>query len=474
MTIHQHADGGTEAGVMVSKLLQSVIFAPDLAFLKVVQVPLSTLQAKLDAAQTRPVCSGTRALVEHTKQQQQQQQGQQQQQQQPPGSKKQPAKKQRQSPSSLTPPQADAAACVRISTYIQMFTALASACGDALLTGPLGPHMELSVRLAWAVLRCKDGSRKTRGSSMMCSTAEEYARGAFTGATMAAIGLTGSLAKELSEDYQHDMQLPRLVDAAAGGALYYLLLANLGLHAMALQEAVGEQGSKKQMMPQHHHTLLLRELGIEWVEACLLRKRTSIALSNAAAAMVALRHRMNLAAAVHNDDGRGSSSSSSSSSSSRSSSSSTCGTLEAAAMLTILQEAVLVSAGCGDPWFQHYQDLAGILDALEGFLVNLKGSAREAAAAVLLQPVLTQLLPARLEALKAAVQAAAGSSNAVTQGVPAEHDMCLLYITGALHVLLGTGAAAAQLQEAYLSHPQQASRSAALHTAGTACVAVQR
>uniref|UniRef100_A0A383VN84 Uncharacterized protein n=1 Tax=Tetradesmus obliquus TaxID=3088 RepID=A0A383VN84_TETOB len=104
---------------------------------------------------------------------------------------------------------------------------------------------------------------------------------------------------------------------------------------------------------------------------------------------------------------------------------------------------------------------------MKNFLVALSSPAREAAA-VLLQPLLTQLLPACLapaeaevqEAVRAAEEQARLASSGITWPLPPSRPKqppaaCLVHFAGALHVLLGTGAAAAQLHKTYVSHAQQ-------------------
>lgn len=125
-------------------------------------------------------------------------------------------------------------------------------------------------------------------------------------------------------------------------------------------------------------------------------------------------------------------------------------------MLTLLQATLLRADGHEFDWFEA---MAGIV---AGFIACLKWPAREAAAAVLLQPFLTQLLPASIAAAEAASQPAGGISNAARQrlqasagqtgaehvaaasaGAPqqtsAELEPCLDNVTYALHGLLCTG-----------------------------------
>uniref|UniRef100_A0A383VLT5 MYND-type domain-containing protein n=1 Tax=Tetradesmus obliquus TaxID=3088 RepID=A0A383VLT5_TETOB len=404
---------------------------------------------------------------------QQRQSSQQQQQQQQPGAKKQAAKKQRQAAGSLSAVQADAAACLRIGTYISVYSLLADCCGEGWLAGQMAPHIGLCVRLAWAVLRCKESCRisssttsssssssSSSRSSSMGETAEGYARSEVTCATNLALAVVQSLAAQVACTCDSDLTLRKLADSAARDALHSLLLVNLALQVMALHESAAEQRGRQQLLPQQHHRLLLQELGIEWLVHSDLRSRSSSSVKAVGAAVIVLKHHMNLAAAQRDADDSSSSSSSA---------------VESAALLTLLQAALLRAAGYGE------DRVGAVATLLECLLLELTPSAREAAAAVLLQPVLTQLLPAAMTAVIAAAQAAAGGSNAGSQqlavsarqaGADAaaasagalqqelpEHWRNLIVVTGALHVLLGTGAADAQLQQAYASHPQQVCRS---------------
>uniref|UniRef100_A0A383WFT3 Uncharacterized protein n=1 Tax=Tetradesmus obliquus TaxID=3088 RepID=A0A383WFT3_TETOB len=443
------------------------------------------LQTSLAACSRDTAWLEQQLLQQHTRQQRQQEQQQQ------SGAKKQAAKKQQQAPGSLTAAQADPAACVRINTYLSTFLGLAESCGkhDELLTGPLAAHMELCVRLASAVLRCEEAhSSSSSSSSSTRSSAEENAKVTFQGATMAALNVVESMAKQQARTFslQHAKEFPQLSDAATSDALYLLLLLNLAMHTKALHDKAAAQSSGQPQLPEPHHRLLLQGLGVEWLEHSTVWTRTSMSVQDISAATVALRHHMNLAAAAR-EVGAGSSTPNNTSSStlvpSHASSCSAAGTsssssnsnVEAAAMLTLLQASLLVGASCGFEWTQ------GMAYLLNTFLATLSGSAREAAAAVLLQPVLTQLLPASITATKAAAQAAASSSSdaaqqlpasagqagvdaaaaaaGASQQAPAEHAPILYHATGALHALLGTGGAAAQLHAAYSSHPQQVCRS---------------
>uniref|UniRef100_A0A383VP47 Uncharacterized protein n=1 Tax=Tetradesmus obliquus TaxID=3088 RepID=A0A383VP47_TETOB len=95
--------------------------------------------------------------------------------------------------------------------------------------------MQLCVRLAWAVLRCEDGSSSSSSSaSTTCRTAEEYGTAALIYAATAVLHLAGHLARQLSPTYQPNMGFPELADGAASNALYCLLLMNLAQHTMFL------------------------------------------------------------------------------------------------------------------------------------------------------------------------------------------------------------------------------------------------
>ncbi|WIA30274.1 hypothetical protein OEZ86_000364 [Tetradesmus obliquus] len=230
-------------------------------------------------------------LLQHARQQQQQQQQQQQ-----PAGKKQAAKKHRQAAGSLTASQADPAACVRIHGYLTTIPALADCCGDQWLAGPLASHMQLCVRLAWAVLRCEGASPNSSGGYSTCRTAEEYGTAALIYAAAAVLHLVRNLAKELSPSYQPSNEFPQLADGAASNALYCLLLMNLAQHAMWLQKNVAEQRNGQEALPEQHHSLLLQELGVEWLAQGVLPKLPAASVNEIGAAMVALRHHMNLAA----------------------------------------------------------------------------------------------------------------------------------------------------------------------------------
>jgi hypothetical protein len=257
-------------------------------------------------------------------------------------------------------------------------------------------------------------------------------------------------------------------------ALYRLLLVNFAMRIVDLQDSVVEQGSGCILLPQQHHRRLLEELGVARLESSSLWKSRSTPLADIAAAALALSQYMNVAATA-GGIGSGSSSGSRanvltpSSSSSKaeaegtvsgagSSSSSGCrwsfSAVEEAAMLALLQAALLLAAGFGAQW------LYGMSTILQGFLESLIDPALEAAAAIMMQPFLTQLLPASLTAAKAAAKAATSASDTATLQLPlstgqaaaaaspastsaaqppADPDECLVYVTEALLMLVGTG-----------------------------------
>jgi hypothetical protein len=285
---------------------------------------------------------------------------------------------------------------------------------------------------------------------------------------VSALNLAGSLAKQLLHNVQLDREFPQLADAAASNALHRLLLVKLAVQTFALHNSVAEQCSGQLVLPHQHHWHLLQELGIAWLEHSNSCKGSASPLVHFAAASLALAHPLNLVAAAR-QVGEGSTSSSSSragvpsssspfSAASRAgSSSSCCSAVEEAALLTLLQAVLLLAAGRYTDWFFQ------ISTFVESLLIHLDGPAREAAAAVMMQPFLTQLLPASITFAKAAKEAAteaateagntaplplstahagttaAAVSASAAQQPPAEQESCLGYVTGALHVLLGTG-----------------------------------
>jgi hypothetical protein len=123
-------------------------------------------------------------------------------------------------------------------------------------------------------------------------------------------------------------------------------------------------------------------------------------------------------------------------------------------MLTLLQTALLQATGSGDLCCK----MAYLIDSFPMFLDD---PALEAAAAVMMQPFLTQLLQASLTAAEAAAESATSASTTMAPQPPASGDptstdaaaaspdtsqaepealsSSLRYYTGALHELLGTG-----------------------------------
>jgi hypothetical protein len=282
-----------------------------------------------------------------------------------------------------------------------------------------------------------------------------------------------NLARQLACDFGPTQEFPQLADAAASSALYRLLLVDLALCCQVLQESLAAGSSGQQVLPQQHHRQLLQELGVAWLEHSYACKGSSSPMVHFAAASLALANQMNLAAAAARQVGGGSSSSTANALPSSSlsaaggsalavdtpnnggSSSSCCHSLEEVAMLTLLQAALLLAAVPGAEWFVE------VSAVVENFLMSLIGPAREAAAAVMMQPFITQLLPASLTAAEAADAAEAAASNAATPQTPdfagltgadaaaaststsqaglAEQESCLVFVSGALHLLLGTG-----------------------------------
>jgi hypothetical protein len=230
---------------------------------------------------------------------------------------------------------------------------------------------------------------------------------------------------------QKDSGLPQLADRLAGNALCSLLLVNLNLCVTAMDESVSGNDSRKVAVPEEYHRVLLQQLGVEWLASSVLAQevcweRASKAEEHIAAAAAAAKHQMNLTAA----------------------SSSSSSAVAAAAMLTLLQAALLPPPGNE---VRRFSDRSSVL---ADFVTQLSESAREAAAAVMLQPILTQLLPAGLMVLKAA-KASDSSSNtaAAPASMAAEERHCdnaaaaatagkpplLASCATLLHALLSTG-----------------------------------
>jgi hypothetical protein len=226
----------------------------------------------------------TTRLEEHLLLQHAWQQHQQQQQRQLAGKMKQ-----RPPPGSLTATKAHPAVCARIQIYLCLLPGLADICGGDHFSGPLAPHMELCVRLSWAVLRCEEASNGS-SSNPPGSTAGDYARAALDFAAQSALDVAGSVAKQLTDNFVRTREFPQLADAAASNALYHLLLVKLALCAQVLQESSAAKASGQQVLPQRHHRLLLQELGVEWLEHSHLHKHAAATLADIAAASVTLRH----------------------------------------------------------------------------------------------------------------------------------------------------------------------------------------
>jgi hypothetical protein len=193
-----------------------------------------------------------------------------------------------------------------------------------------------------------------------------------------------------------------------------LLLVNIALCVAKLHECVSAESSRQVLLPEQHHRVLLQQLGVEWLQQLPfaesireLRMRQPMQLF--VAVSQSLIHHLNRAA-----EGTGSSSSSSSTSATATaataaihSSGSGCSsaTVADAAMLTLLQAALLPMPG------KELSSLAEWSGLLNIFLMQLSGSAAAAAAAVMLQPMLTQLMPAGLTVITSATRAVASNSD---------------------------------------------------------------
>jgi hypothetical protein len=207
----------------------------------------------------------------------------------------------------------------------------------------------------------------------------------------------------------------RLQDSTADKAMHCLLLYDLAVWAAA-SYAAAEQRNKQQGRLDPHHVQLLQQLGLRGLRMLHADRDEQSTLHMRTARLVISRLLSNAASGST----KGSSSSSirvggmaglqplpaaAGAGSSSSSSSSSCGPLEAAAMLTVMQGMLLPFPGIEAAWFH---DAAHTLYWL---LDSLAPSARTAAAAVMLQPFVTQLLPAGISALKAAAAAVAGPAS---------------------------------------------------------------
>jgi hypothetical protein len=183
--------------------------------------------------------------------------------------------------------------------------------------------------------------------------------------------------------------LPRLQDSIADKAMHHLLLYDLAECAAAL-DAAAEQHNKQQDRSEPHHVQLLQQLGLGGLvleaDRGIQSSRTMYAVHHMiTASMVISNGLQQLPAAAGADC----------------SSSSTCGPLEAAAMLTLMQCMLLPPPGNAAAWFHNTTHM------LCCFLDGVTASARTAAAAVMLKTFVTQLLPAGLSALTTAAAAAA-------------------------------------------------------------------
>jgi hypothetical protein len=155
---------------------------------------------------TLTACARDTAWLEN----QLQQQHAKQQQQQPKG-KKQAASKQQQPSSTPAALQLDAAACARMLAHIAVLPPITMSCSAyPLLPGPFAEHMQLCVRLSWALLHwdatisscnSSSGIRRSRNNQcgQDCRNAEEHARWSLFCAAVMGIGFSGDVAaKELS------------------------------------------------------------------------------------------------------------------------------------------------------------------------------------------------------------------------------------------------------------------------------------
>jgi hypothetical protein len=212
--------------------------------------------------------------------------------------------------------------------------------------------------------------------------------------------------------------VPRLQDSIADKAMHYLLLYDLAECAAALY-AAAEQHKKQQDMPNAHHVQLLQQLGLGGLQLkadrSIQRKRAMYAMHHIMTASKAICNLLSIAASGSNTGGSSSSSSIvgagaagvpplPAAAAGSEVSSSSCGPLEAAAMQTLMQCTLLPIPGEEATWFHNATHM------LWFFLEGLPASACTAAAAVMLQPFVTRLLPAGLSALKAAAAAAAAAA----------------------------------------------------------------
>jgi hypothetical protein len=212
---------------------------------------------------------------------------------------------------------------------------------------------------------------------------------------------------------------------------------------------VSQESSRQVPLPDQHHRVLLQQLGVEWLELMpfaqhIGEQRARQPVQFILAASETLGQHLNRAAL-------GTSSSSSRpatalTAAANSSGSSSSSGVAIAAMQTLLQAALLPMPGEDVSWFE---DMGFVLSQL---LSRLSGSALAAAAAVMLQPFLTQLMPAGLGAIRSAKLSAPGNSdNATPNSASNEHDdrglaaalepadMFCVSMAASLHQLLSTG-----------------------------------
>jgi hypothetical protein len=339
--------------------------------------------------------------------QRRQQQQQQQQQSRQHSGKKQTAKRQQQQQQGSKAVELDLAALVRILSHLNVLPRLGQCCNEQLVIGPVAPTTEAALRLGWAVLQLEavvqdsyaTSSSSGNSSSGGMSVVAQLARSSWKAVAIVADHLASSLASATQPALQgpaftqHGM--PQLQDSIADEAMHCLLLYDLAACAAALY-AAAEQRSQQQSRPEPHHVQLLQQLGLGGLvldaNSDTQKIRTTYAMHHIITASMGISSLLSKAASG--------STTASSSSSSSSSSSGSCAPLEAAAMLTLMQCTMLPLPGDEAVWFHNTTHMLGC------FLNGLVASARTAAAAVMLQPFVTQLLPAGLSALKAAAAAA--------------------------------------------------------------------
>jgi hypothetical protein len=273
-------------------------------------------------------------------------------------------------------------------------------------------------------------SSSSSSSSRATSAETQLFEDTWKAAVVVADRLAGILAFRIAADRPACMQhaLPRLQDSTADKVMHSLLLYELAACAAALY-AAAEQHNKQQGRPEPHHVQLLLQLGLGGLEfkadESMQKNRATYAMHHIKTASMEISSTLNNAAEGSNT---GSSSSNrggegtvevqplpaAEAAARADCRNSSCSPLEAAAMLTLMQCTLLPPPGAEAAWFQHAVHLLGC------FVNGLETSARVAAAAVMLQPFATQLLPAGLSALKAAAAAAAATRPASSSSaVPA-------------------------------------------------------